>query len=102
MRDALSITEKLMISCEKVTVEHVMKSLCLMDSEVALQIMRSIVNGDGRQAILLLQRICEEGKIWCSWSNIYSNAVRMGSFFLHHLELQLYIIQKNIRMHCMK
>ena len=35
MRDALSITEKLMISCEKVTVEHVMKSLCLMDSEVA-------------------------------------------------------------------
>lgn len=62
MRDALSITEKLMISCEKVTVEHVMKSLCLMDSEVALQIMRSIVNGDGRQAILMLQRICEEGK----------------------------------------
>jgi DNA polymerase-3 subunit gamma/tau len=62
MRDALSIAEKLIISCEKVTAEHVMKSLCLMDSEASLQMIRSIVKGDGRQAILLLQGISEEGK----------------------------------------
>ena len=62
MRDALSIAEKLIISCEKVTAEHVMKSLCLMDSEASLQMIRSIVKGDGWQAILLLQGISEEGK----------------------------------------
>ena len=51
----------------KVTAEHVMKSLCLMDSEASLQMIRSIVKGDGRQAILLLQGISEEGMHQWIW-----------------------------------
>lgn len=62
MRDALSIMEKLIISCEEVTVEHVTDSLCLMDNDICLHIIQSIVERDGSQAILLLRKIYEEGK----------------------------------------
>lgn len=62
MRDALSIMEKLIISCEEVTVGHVTDSLCLMDNDVCLQIIKSIIESNGSQAIILLQKIYEEGK----------------------------------------
>ena len=62
MRDALSIAEKLIISCNKLTVEHVKNSLCLLDEEIALNILDAIVNSDGKLVISIVQKAYEEGK----------------------------------------
>jgi len=62
MRDALSIMEKLMISCSRLTVEHVKKCLCLMDDEVSLEMLSAVIKNDSVCAIRLLWKIYEEGK----------------------------------------
>ena len=62
MRDALSIAEKIIISCDKLTVEHVKKSLCLMDDELSLSLLKSIVEGNGVDVLNLIHIIYEEGK----------------------------------------
>lgn len=62
LRDALSIAEKLIITCDVLTVEHVKTSLCLIDDELTLQMIEYIIDGNGKQAISLLQRSYEEGK----------------------------------------
>lgn len=62
MRDALSIMEKLMISCNRLTVEHVKKCLCLMDDEVSLEMLSAVIKNDSACAIRLLRKIYEEGK----------------------------------------
>lgn len=62
MRDALSITEKLIISCNRLTEEHVKRSLCLIDDEITLCIIKYLINSDSKQAISLLQQIYEEGR----------------------------------------
>ena len=62
MRDALSIMEKLMISCNRLTLEHVKNSLCLMDDAVSLGMLSAIIKADSTSAIELLQKMYEEGK----------------------------------------
>lgn len=62
LRDALSIAEKLMITCNILTVEHVKKSLCLIDDELTLKMIGFILGGNGKSAISLLQKSYEEGK----------------------------------------
>lgn len=62
MRDALSIMEKLIISCSRLTVGHVKSSLCLMDDEISLEMLSTIIKADSPHAIELLQKIYEEGK----------------------------------------
>ena len=62
MRDALSIAEKLVISCNVLTVEHVKTTLCLMDDEIALTILQAVMEQKGDNAINHLQTIYEDGK----------------------------------------
>lgn len=62
MRDALSIAEKIMISCDKLTVEHVKKSLCLLDDELSIKLIRAICKADGKDTINLIHKAYEEGK----------------------------------------
>lgn len=62
LRDALSIAEKLMITSDMLTVEHVKKSLCLIDDELTLEMISFILDGNGKSAVSLLQRSYEEGK----------------------------------------
>ncbi len=62
MRDALSIMEKLMISCDRLTLEHVKNSLCLMDDAVSLGMLSAIIQTDSTYAIELLQKMYGEGK----------------------------------------
>jgi len=62
MRDALSIMEKLIISCNTLTIKHVKTILCLMDDEISIQILSSIIEREGIKAIELLKTIYGEGK----------------------------------------
>lgn len=62
MRDALSIAEKLIISCNKLTADHVKSTLCLMDEELSLTILQAVIDCRGDAAINHLQKIYEEGK----------------------------------------
>ena len=62
MRDALSIAEKLIISCDRLTFEHVRKTLCLMEDEIALGIIKSMLHSDGKSSIEMLQALYEQGK----------------------------------------
>lgn len=62
MRDALSIAEKIIISCDKLTTEHVKKSLCLLDDELSLKIIKAICEENGKDTINLIHKAYEEGK----------------------------------------
>lgn len=62
LRDALSICEKLIITCDVLTEEHVKKSLCLIDDELTLDMIAYLIEGKGMKAISLLQKSYEEGK----------------------------------------
>lgn len=62
MRDALSIAEKIIISCDKITTEHVKKSLCLLDDELSLKIIKAICEENGKDTINLIHNAYEEGK----------------------------------------
>lgn len=62
MRDALSIAEKIIISCDKLTAEHVKKSLCILDDELSLKIIRAICEENGKDTINLIHAAYEEGK----------------------------------------
>jgi len=62
MRDALSIAEKIIISCDKLTTEHVKKSLCLLDDELSLKIIKAICEENGKDTINLIHKSYEEGK----------------------------------------
>lgn len=62
MRDALSIAEKLIISCDRLTFEHVRKTLCLMEDEIALSLISSMLLADGKNSIEMLQALYEQGK----------------------------------------
>jgi len=62
LRDALSILERLIISTDILSIEHVKKVLCLMDDEITLKILSSVFNEKGKEAIIDLQRLHEEGK----------------------------------------
>lgn len=62
MRDALSIAEKLIISCDKLTFEHVRKTLCLMEDEIALDLITHMLLSDGKSSIEMLQALYEQGK----------------------------------------
>lgn len=62
MRDALSIAEKLIISCDKLTVEHLKNSLGLMDEEISLSLLSSVIAMDTGTAIKQVQEVKESGK----------------------------------------
>ncbi|MDD3361818.1 MAG: DNA polymerase III subunit gamma/tau [Hespellia sp.] len=62
MRDALSIAEKLIISCDKLTVNHVKETLCLLEDEIAQSIIWDILSQNGKSALSMLQTVYEEGK----------------------------------------
>ena len=62
MRDALSIAEKIIISCDKLTTEHVKKSLCLLDDELSLKLIKAICEENGKETINLIHKAYEEGK----------------------------------------
>lgn len=61
MRDALSIAEKLIISCDKLTVAHLKKSLGLMDEEISLSLVSSIIDMNSKTAIEQIQQVKESG-----------------------------------------
>ena len=62
MRDALSILEQLIISCERLTAEHVKKSLCLMNDDIVLSLLNFFQAKDGKSAVQFLNQLWEEGK----------------------------------------
>lgn len=62
MRDALSIMEKLVTAYDTLSVENVRKSLSLIDDDLSLQVLKSLLNHDGKTATNLLQKLYEEGK----------------------------------------
>lgn len=62
MRDALSIMEKLVTAYDMLSVENVRKSLSLIDDDLSLQVLKSLLNHDGKTATNLLQKLYEEGK----------------------------------------
>lgn len=62
MRDALSIAEKMIISCDKLTVEVLKKNLGLMDEELSLSLINAIICQDSKFSIEHVQRIKESGK----------------------------------------
>jgi len=61
MRDALSICERLNLSCDVLTYTHVKNTLCLMDEAVVLQMIKCIINKDTKTGIDYLRKIYEEG-----------------------------------------
>lgn len=61
MRDALSICERLILSCDILTYDHVKNSLCLLDESIVLQIIKCIVGKDTKEGIECIRKIYEEG-----------------------------------------
>lgn len=62
MRDALSIMEKLVTAYDILSAENVRQSLSLIDDELSLQILKSLLSHDGKTATNLLHKLYEEGK----------------------------------------
>lgn len=62
MRDALSIAEKMIISCDKLTVDALKKNLGLMDEELSLSLIKAIICQDSKFSIEHVQKIKESGK----------------------------------------
>lgn len=61
MRDALSICDRLILSCDILTYTHVKNTLKLMDESITLQIIKCIINKDTKTGITYLKKIYEEG-----------------------------------------
>lgn len=61
MRDALSICEKLMITCDVLTCDHVKHSLCLMDETVVIELLQDILSGNASKAVAYLRNLYEGG-----------------------------------------
>lgn len=109
MRDALSIMEKLMISCRRLTIEHVKKCLCLMDDDVTLGMLSAVIKADSTLAIGLLRKLYEEGTnlsllvdniLQCLADGILLY-VTSGDAVLHHMEeykSRLYQIVRDCRI----
>lgn len=61
MRDALSICDRLILSCDILTYTHVKNTLKLMDESITLQIIKCIISKDTKTGITYLKKIYEEG-----------------------------------------
>lgn len=109
MRDALSIAEKLIISCDTLTSEHVKNTLCLMDDTISVQLLSAIIHTDGKKAISLLQDLYEEGKnlsqlvdnlLQCLTDSIvlYSAAGNAVIYNTEEYKTELYDLIKNCQL----
>ena len=56
MRDALSICDRLILSCDILTFTHVKNTLKLMDESITLQIIKCIKNKDTKTGITYLKK----------------------------------------------
>ena len=61
MRDALSICERLIISCDVLTGSYVTDTLCLLDESVTFELIDCIIREDPSAGINCLKKIYEEG-----------------------------------------
>ena len=59
MRDALSICDRLILSCDILTYTHVKNTLKLMDESITLQIIKCIISKDTKTGITYLKKIYE-------------------------------------------